>query len=79
MTVSFSLYNNTLLMINMAAALAAIPFICKRDRKKSVKRILFDVFLCFIAVIVISVNSSTADTGIGLTAAYTFVILNILF
>ncbi len=79
MTVSFSLYNNTLLMINMAAALAAIPFICKRDKKKSVKRILLDVFLCFIAVMVISVNSSTADTSIGLTASYTFIVLNILF
>ncbi len=79
MTVAFSPGSSTLILISLAASLAAIPLIWKRDRKKSIKRILLDIFLCFVAVLVISVNSSGADPDIGLTASYVFVILNILF
>ena len=71
--------NNIMIIVAILGMVLSTIFAYKCDRRKTTGRVSFDIFLCFVAICVISLNYKDWDVYAATIGTTVFIVLNIVF
>ena len=71
--------NNIMIIVAFLGMVLSTIFAYKCDRRKTTGRVSFDIFLCFVAICVISLNYKDWDVYAATIGTTVFIVLNIVF